>query len=538
LKDFDLIIKNGRVVDGSGNPWFRADIAVSGEKIAKIGYLSESRGQKVIDADGLMISPGFIDIHTHADHTLFSNPRCESYVHQGVTTVVMGNCGLSVYPIDDAHREDLISYLKPFTAGTELAWDWHSLKDFLNKIEERGVGINVVPLVGHGAVRIAVMGFEGRNPTEYEMEQMKLLIAQAMEDGCFGLSTGLVYPPGVYSKSGEIIELCKVVATYDGFYATHMRDIKENLSEMIEIGEKAALPVEISHLNSSRAFKEFQGNQDMATSKLIEEARERGIDITCDVYPYTAGSTLLSALIPAWAQEGGLNKMLERLEDCEIRKRLKQELEDRDLARWDKFVISFVKSDRNKKYEGKSLQEIANMKKISPMDALCEILIDERAEAMLVSFLMVEEDIKTLMKHYAVMIASDGWALAPYGTLSVGKPHPRCYGTFPRVLGKYVREEKLFSLQDAIRKMTSMPAQKLGLRDRGLLREGMCADIVVFDPRTIIDESTYTNPHRYPKGISCVIVNGELIVEDNRHTGLAAGRTLRKELCRQSSEVI
>jgi len=528
---FDVIIKNGKVIDGAGNPWFKADVGIDRQKISAIGRLSAEKASEIVDADGLVVSPGFIDMHSHSDLELLVNPKAESKIRQGITTEVIGNCGESAAPLNDLMKEETRK-TESLIEEAELQLDWSTMKDYLNRLGRQGVAVNVVPLVGHANLRVCTMGFVDRSPTKTELEEMKKRLAQAMEEGAFGISTGLIYPPGCYAKTDELVELSRVVASYGGIYASHIRDegekLLESVKEAIEIGEEAGLPVEISH---HKARGKANWGKVKESLKMIEDVRGRGIDVTCDVYPYVAASTVLSAMLPQWAYEGGTEKLVKRLTDAETRDRLSREMreESPDRAsllganRWDFTQIARCKNHPD--FEGKTISEIAQMKHIDPFELVFDLLIDD-ASISVVRFLMCEDDVCTVLRHPVSMIGTDGWAVAPYGVLSEGKPHPRSYGSFPRVLGKYVREERILTLENAIRKMTSLPAQKLGLRDRGIIREGMRADITIFNPETITDRATYQNPHQYPDGIEYVIVNGKTAVRDRGHTGALAGRVM------------
>ncbi len=526
---YDLVVKGGRVVDGVGSPWFKADVAVEGGRISAVG--KDLKGIETIDASGLVVSPGWIDIHMHADHTVLGNMRLESYVHQGITTATMGNCGLSMYPLH-RHREDLIAYLKPFTSGLHLNWEWDTMADFLGLIESKDVGINLVPFVGHGSIRINAMAFDDREPTGGELAEMKTMLHEAMEQGAFGMSTGLGYPPGTFSKEDELVELGEVLNEYGGLYTTHMRSGVENLAETIRLGYRAKFPVQISHLGSSCASNpELNGRHEETTLRAIEEARANGLDITGDIYPYTAGASLLSQVIPHWAQEGGVSKMMGRLRDPSTRDKIRAEFrgeagrKGRDLK---KVFVTYVKTAANKRFEGMSLAEIADARGVEGVDALCDLLIEEDAEAMNITQWGEQGDVDTLVAHPAVMPCSDGWAHAPYGELGQGKPHPRCYGAFPRYLHQYVEEKGLFTLEEAVRRMTSMPASRLRLDDRGIVREGMAADLTVFNPEAVRDTGTFSDPHRYPEGIYYIVVNGQIAVKKGEHTGILSGKILRK----------
>ncbi len=526
---YDLVIKNGRIIDGTGSPWFKADVGVEMGVIAEVGR--SLKGLDTVDASGLVVSPGWIDVHMHADHTILGNTRLESYIHQGITTATMGNCGLSMYPLNK-HRDELIAYLKPFTSGLRLGWNWDSMDDFIKRVEAIGPGINLTPFIGHGSIRINVMGFDDRAPTDVELSEMKGFLSEALEQGAYGMSTGLGYPPGTFTKEDELVELGAVLNKFGGLYSTHMRGGVENLADTISLGHKAKFPIQISHLGSSCASNpELNKRHGETTLRAIDEARDKGLDITADIYPYTAGASLLSQVIPDWAHEGGVEKMLIRIRDSENREKIREEFngaagrKGRDLS---KVYVTYVKSTANKRFEGTSVAEIAKARGAGGVDALCDLLIEENAEAMNITFWGAQEDVDTLVKHPAVMPCSDGWAHAPYGELGQGKPHPRCYGAFPKYLHTYVVEKKFFTLEEAIRRMTSMPAARLGLQDRGVIKRGMVADLTVFDPATVKDRGTFKEPHCYPEGIPYVIVNGRVAIEKGEHTGVLAGKILRK----------
>jgi N-acyl-D-amino-acid deacylase len=528
---FDVIIKNGKVIDGAGNPWFKADVGIDGQIISAIGRLSAEEASKIIDADGLVVSPGFIDMHSHSDFELLVNPKAESKIRQGITTEVIGNCGESAAPLNDLMKAETRK-TDSLIEEAELQLDWSTMKDYLSRLGRQGVAVNVVPLVGHGNLRACTMGFVDRSPTKTELEEMKKRLAQAMEEGAFGMSTGLIYPPGCYAETDELIELSRVVASYGGIYTSHIRDegdkMLESVKEAIEIGEEAGIPVEISHHKSEGKANWGKVKESL---KMIEEVRDRGIDVTCDVYPYVAASTGLSAELPHWAHEGGTEKLVQRLTDAETRARLIRELREEspdqasmlEVDIWD--VTQIARCKNHPDLEGKTVSEIAQTKHMDAFELVFDLLIDDAAISV-VCFLMCEDDVCTVLRHPVSMIGTDGWAVAPYGVLGKGMPHPRSYGTFPRVLGKYVREERILMLENAIRKMTSLPAQKLGLRDRGIIREGMRADITIFNPETITDRATYQNPHQYPDGVEYVIVNGKIAVGERGHTGVLAGRVM------------
>ena len=542
--DYDLLIVNGRILDGTDNPWFRADVGIANGRIMSIGDLKGIDAELIIDAEGLFVCPGFIDMHSHSDFTLLVNPRAESKVRQGVTTEVIGNCGSSAAPVKgETARARLLSMMHKY--GVEFSWSTFS--EYLKTLEDRGAAVNVAALVGHGTVRRCVLGLESRPPTRDELDEMKALVAEAMEAGAFGMSSGLVYPPGRYASKEELIELCRVVAKYGGFYASHIRGERETIveatAEAIEIGERAGVPVQISH----HPAKIGGWGKSKDTLRLIEEARLRGVDVTCDLHPYVAGSTGLSALLPAWVQEGGAGKIIERLSDPKLRKRIIADMIEEPIpgpgpcglvkrGMWDKIIL--CDCSRNRDLIGKNFEEIAKIRGKDPFEAYFDLVIEEEASGKVVGFYYNEEDIRRVLLHPTSMIGSDGYAFAPYGVLGVGKNHPRSYGAFPMVFRKYVRGisrkelmydegARILTVEEAVRKMTSLPAQKLGLWDRGLIRLGCWADVVLFDLERIADRATYLEPYQYPEGIEYVIVNGEVVIEKGRHTGRLPGKVLK-----------
>jgi len=522
-----LVIRNGMIVDGAGNPWFKSDLEITGEKISRIGKASASKA-KIVDASGHIVAPGFIDIHSHSDLDILVNPKAESKVRQGVTTEVFPNCGTGPAPLKGAAVELVKDDLKELG----LSLNWSTMAEYMRRIKRQGVSLNVALLIPHGTLRACVLGFENREPTEREMEEMKALTEQCMRQGAFGMCTGLRYVPGSYAETDEVVELLKVVGKYGGFYASHVRDEGDRgtypaaIAEAVEIGEKAGVPVEISHLKAlgRRAWGKVKD-----ALKIVDDARMRGVDVTCDMYPYNASGTGFMAWVPKWSHEGGFDKFLERLKDPELRRKIVEEtgavLDDRGGP--ERAVLT--RFSPNREYEGKTLKEISTMKSKDPVEAIIELIVEAKGEAPVVNFNMLDDDVKAVMRHPVVMFGTDGYSLAPYGILGRGKPHPRSYGTYPRVLGRYVRDEKLLTIEDAIRKMTSLPAQKLGLQDRGLIKEGMYADIVIFHPETVNDKATFTDPHQYPDGIEYVIVNGTIVIEKGEHTGALPGKVLRKK---------
>lgn len=531
---FDVLIQGGNILDGTGNPWFRDDVGIRNGRIEQVGKIEVS-AKRTLDARGMIVSPGFIDIHTHNDLTVLPYPGVESYIMQGVTTAVVGNCGLSMGPLNPDKVDLLKRYLSPFLKPDyDYGWDWRTLREYYDKVEGLGMAQNMVPLAGQGTIRLAVKGFDSNEATADEMTAMKRLVDESLEAGAFGLSTGLIYPPGMYTSTEELVELASVLAEYGALYATHMRNegdkLIESVEEAITIGEQNGVPVEISHHKTAGRFNWGKVN---ATLRAMERARDRGVEVNCDVYPYIAGSTTVTAILPGWALEGGVDKMLERVRTAEPRTRIENEIAQGTMtgenwvkaAGWNGIVIGACPTHHE--YEGKSLEQIFQEKGRAeePYEAFFDWLIEVEGNATIIIFVMDEDDVKTVIASPLSSIISDAWATAPSAG---GKPHPRAYGTFPRVLGKYVRDEKVLSLPEAIRKMTSLPAGKFRLEDRGVLKEGFCADLVVFDPAKIRDTATYADPHQYPEGVRYVIVNGEIAVDNGQITGSRSGKILRR----------
>jgi len=529
---FDTVLQGGFVVDGAGNPWFRADVGLKGGKIMKVGNLGSDTAQVTMEVDNLVVSPGFMDMHSHSDFMLWVDPASDPKIRQGVTTEVIGNCGSSAAPLVGEAREDAERRINELpSGGPEKMPKWSTLSEYLDHLQGQGVVVNVATYVGHSTVRECVLGYEDRRPAESELNEMRALVAQGMADGAFGISTGLIYPPGCYADTRELIELCRVVARYGGIYASHIRDeadlLTKALEEAIDIGKKTNLPVHISH---HKAAGRLNWGKVRETLRMIEESRSEGLDITCDVYPYIAGcSWSLSHMLPKWVSDGGPKQLVKRLEDPEVRGRIKGEIEkDKTVSpllkhgEWESIVVASVKTEENKRFEGKSIAQISKARKIDPLDCLFDLMIQEEDEITGIFFLMDEDDVSTVIEHPASMIGSD--SVPPKKT---GFVHPRNYGTFPCVIRRYVREKGILTLEEGVRKMTSFPAQRLGIRDRGLIREGMWADLVVFDPEKISDKATYEDPFQYAEGIRYVFVNGTLTVDNGRYTGALAGKVLR-----------
>lgn len=501
---YDLMILNGKVVDGSGNPWYYADVAIQNGKVVRVGNLKDATSKKVIDATGLIVAPGFIDVHAHIEGGETTTPTADNFIHDGVTSVVTGNCG-----------------------GSNL-----NISDYFKRIDSVKTSINIATLIGHNTVRRAAMGDVQRDPTSDELKKMEALVTDAMNAGAVGLSTGLIYIPGTYSKTEEVVALAQVAAQQGGVYASHIRDegdkVTDAVNEAINIGRLAKIPVEISHFKVT--YKPNWGRS-VETIKLVEDARKEGLDVTIDQYPYVASSTTLDTTVPSWVFAGGRDSMKLRINDPATRVKIKKEmvatLKKKQLKNYSYAQVARYAPDTT--FNGKNISEINLIigRKAKPMDEAETILemIGAINRTQMVYFSMNEDDLKRIMQYPFNMIASDA-GIARFGS---GMPHPRAYGTNARVLGKYVREQNVIRLEEAIRRMTSLPAQKFNLRDRGLLREGMAADIVVFDETTVGDAATFVNPHAYSTGFRFVLVNGEVVVDAGKHTGVRSGQVLKRQ---------
>lgn len=531
MANYDIFIKNSFIIDGTGSSGYTSDLGISGNKIAYIGKGGDGSGSKtVIDGNGLVLSPGFIDTHGHSDLELFKNPSISNKLEQGVTTEVAGLCGLGFAPVSGTYFPLLKKYLgydKIQTDGNAFLEAWPrytTFKEYLRSVEGLPLGANMAFYAGQGTLRIAVMGFDNRSATDAELSKMKELLGEAMENGAAGLSTGLIYAPGVFTLSDEIIELCKVVKAYGGSYATHMRSestsVVEAVKEAIKIGRKTGTRVIISH---HKIIGKENWGKSQETLRLIDEANGEGLDISLDQYPYSAGATFLAITIPPSYHEGGTEKLIERLKDPETRKKIKEDMEN-PKARWDNMTAFcgfdgiLIIAEGGTKANGKTIAQYAKEKGIEPFDALFDLLIDTRCTVMAAFFFLDEPEIEYIMKHPYTMIGTDG------GT---GVGHPRAFGTYPRVLGRYVRGKKVLTLEEAIRKMTSLSAAKIGLRGKGLIKVGYDADIVLFNPETIIDKADFKNPNLKNEGIHWVIVNGKIAVKNSEYTGTTAGRVVK-----------
>jgi N-acyl-D-amino-acid deacylase len=526
----DLLVRYGQVVDGSGALRYRADVAVDGGRIVEVGQLGGVEADTVLDASGCVVAPGFVDMHSHADYSLPSLPTADSLVHQGITTIVAGQCGASPAPLLDETREQVIAMNQ--SEDMPLPWqEWSTFGSYLDYLAHTGVSLNVVPLVGQGTVRSAVMGFTARRPDRGQVARMQAEVAQAMDEGAVGISTGLIYPPGSYTSTEELIAMTRPVGERDGLYFSHIRGegntLLDSVAEAIRIGREAGAPVQISHF---KAVGEPNWPKSAAALDLIDQARAEGVDVTADLYPYLASSTGLSATLPDWANEGGKEAILKRLADPAARRRMAADMLGGRTPRaggWDAVFIS--SSPKNRSYEGRHVADLAAEAAKSPHDWIFDVLLETELDVGMIKFSMSEDNRKLELRHPTMMIGTDGSGRAPEGPLSRGKPHPRNYGTFPRVLGYYVREQGVISLEEAIWKMSGFPAQKLRWTDRGLLKKGLRADLVVFDPDRVADQATYEAPHQFPRGIHHVAVNGRLVIQEDAHTGARPGTILRRK---------
>lgn len=499
LTMYDLIITNARIVDGTGNPWFRGSIAIKDGRIAKVGFFDTPGAKQTIDAKGQIVAPGFIDVHTHVED-VYDSPKAENFIRMGVTSLITGNCG-----------------------GSEL-----DIKEFLGRIATKPLAVNIGTLVGHNTVRAKAMGLDDRPPTAEEQAKMDELVEQAMKDGALGFSTGLEYLPGMFAKTDEIVELAKVAQKYGGIYATHMRnegiDVKKSIAESLTIGEQANIPVEISHFKISDKNGWGTSNE---TLGMVRAARSKGMTVTVDQYSYTASSTSLDVRLPNWAVAGGRNEGRKRLADPATRAKIVAEMKE-NLKRkgFKDYSFAYVASYRpNPDFNGKNIVEITKMArgKDKVNDQIEQIIeMYEKGGAGMVYRVMSEDDVQNIMREPFTMIASD----SSVREFNVGMPHPRGYGNNARVLGHYARDLKTITLEDAIRKMTSLPAQTFGLRDRGQIREGFAADLVIFDEAKVSDRATFEQPHQYAEGFSAVIVNGDVVFDGEKITGKLPGQAL------------
>jgi N-acyl-D-amino-acid deacylase len=526
-----FLIRGAQVTDGSSREPFRGDIAVENELITEVLPSIKGGGKVVIEADGLVAAPGFIDIHSHTDLSIFKHPLAESKALQGVTTEVVGNCGIGAFPVNDERRAILIDYLKmhEFHLPSD-GLSWNNFTQFADQLDCIGLGLNLVPLVAHGALRIAVLGAEDRIPGDEELRGMKNLLGDSLEQGAWGLSTGLIYPPGSFAKTEELVDLAKVATRYGTLYASHVRGegatLMEALSEAIRVGKKSGVRVEVSHLKA--LGKDNWGRAKEVLLKL-EKARQGGVDIAADQYPYEATSTSLTALVPPWAHAGGVGELLKKLASPETAERLRtailHEIDQRGGP--SRILIAGIGSVKNIGLSGKNVGQIAEIWNCPPEIVVMRLLLEEKAAVGAVYFTLSDEDVVVILSSDEVAVGSDGMGMNAEEDFRKST-HPRSYGTFPRVLGVYVREKGILSMAEAIHKMTGLAASRVGLRNRGLIKPGFIADLVLFDPLTIQDRSTYDHPHQYAIGVVYTWVNGCPIVREGVIAGNTPGRVLRK----------
>jgi dihydroorotase/N-acyl-D-amino-acid deacylase len=530
---YDLVIRNGHVIDGTGSPWYAADVGIRAGKIAAIGRLADAPARRTIDARGMVVAPGFIDMLGQSEMTILVNPHLPSKIFQGITTEITGE-GSSIAPLNDA-----------IVKADHVTWEhygvqptWRTFRDYFARLGKQGIGINLASYVGATEVRRMVLGDDDRAPSPEELEQMKALVRDAMREGAVGLSTSLQYAPAPYAKTDELIALAGEAAKFGGIYATHIRDesdaIIPALDEAFRIGREAHIPVEIWHLKA--AGKSNWGRMPEIVAH-IEAARKRGLDVAADTYGYTAAFNTFSAVIPPWAHDGGDRKMIERLKDPAMRASIRQDMETPS-SQWnnewqqvkgpESFVVSAVQNPKLIPLQGKSIAEIARLWNKDPIDTVFDILIEDEAFTMVGMFIMDEPDVALALRQPWVSICNDSQGSALDGVLGREHPHPRAFGTFPRILRKYVREEKLLTLEDAIRKFTSLPAGRMRFADRGVLKAGMWADVVVFDPATVRDLATFDQPNRLSEGMRFVLVNGVPVIEEGKMTNALPGKVLTR----------
>ena len=529
---YDLVIRNGRIVDGTGSPWYSGDIGIREGRIAAIGRLDDAKAKQTVDARGLVVAPGFIDMLGQSEVAILANPSLPSKIFQGITTEITGEGG-SPAPLDDA-------IIAADRAGYEqigIEPDWRTLAAYYARLERQGMGINMATFVGATQVRRMVLGDDDKDPTPAQLEQMRALVRQAMREGAVGVSTSLQYPPAPYAETPELIALAAEAARFGGIYATHLRNESDGilpaLDEAIRIGREAQIPVEVWHLKT--AGNKNWGRMPQVVAK-IDSARRAGVDIAADTYAYIAWFNSLSSFVPPWAHDGGTARLLERLRDPATRQRIRREMESTE-GGWDNswqkisgpeaILIGAVKNPALRQYQGKTLAEVANERGGDGIEALLDFLVDDDGFTAVAVFGMSEPDVTLALEQPWVSINCDSEGAAPEGVLSKSHPHPRAYGTFPRILRKYVREERRLTLEDAIRKFTSLAAQRVRLGDRGVLKVGMWADVVVFDPATVRDRATFAQPHQLAEGMRWVLVNGVPVIAEGKATGARPGKVLR-----------
>jgi N-acyl-D-amino-acid deacylase len=529
--DFDVIIRGGTVYDGTGTEPQQADVAIRGDRIAGIGDFKSAQAKTVIDAKGLAVAPGFINMLSWSTESLIQDGRSQSEIRQGVTTEIMGE-GESMGPVNDRVREHMLR------AQTDIKYDikWNTLAEYLQYLEKRGISCNVASFLGATTLREYVIGFEDKPATPEQLEQMRELVRKEMEAGALGIGTSLIYPPAFYAKTEELIELCKVAAKYQGKYISHMRSegnqLFEALDELLRIAREANIPAEVYHIKAA-AEKNWTKEDELLAR--IERAQKEGLNVRANMYTYTAAGTGLDACLPPWTEDGGYPALFKRLRDPATREKIKAEVKI-DSDKWEnlylaagspeKILLVGFKSDKLKPLTGKTLAEVAKMRGKDPIDTIMDLIAEDESRIGTVYYLMSEENVKKELRKPWISFGSDEASQAPEPPFTKSNPHPRAYGNFARVLGKYVRDEKVLPMSDAIHRLSGQPATNLGLDHRGFLKEGMFADVVVFDPATISDRATFEKPHQYAVGVKQVFVNGVQVIKDGEHTGAKPGRAL------------
>lgn len=526
---FDVLIRNARIVDGTGAPWIRGDIGIVKDEITAMDFKIEAEAAFTVDAQDMIVAPGFIDTHAHSDLRILKHPEEDYKIQQGITTCVLAPDGLSVAPITDDTERSIKQRVAGLYGTYVQDWTWRTISDYLTEIEKNRPATNNLMSIAHGNVRAIAMGWDSRPPTTEELKKMRNIVQQGFDDGAGNLSTALILPPALYAGHAELVALTHVAAENGGFFAVHMRNesdtVVEALQEMIDVCKESGCPLHISHLKVG-GKRNWGKSQEILN--VIDQARLEGMDVTFDQYPYIAGCTMLDAVIPPWVHEGGIEKFLERLEDSTVREKIQKDLEGPSdkwenwvgSCGWEGVVITSVGSGKNKSFEGKSISKLAGETGKRPLDVVADLLIEEENAVTMTVFYGDENDVETIMQHPCLCVCTDG--------IMGGKPHPRVYGTFPRILGHYVRERKILTLENAIQRMTGNPSRLLRLNDRGILRKGMKADITIFDQNKIIDVGTYENPDHYPAGIEYVFVNGEVALEKGNQTAIRSGKVLRR----------
>lgn len=536
---FDILITNGRVIDGAGNPWKWADVATQGERIVAVGALRGAAAKHVINADGQFVTPGFVDFHTHSDLQPLADPLYECKTRQGVTLDVIGQDGLGLAPVTQETAAQLRSQLAGWNGDPQnVEWNWRTVTEYLDCFDNT-TSINVAMLAPHGTIRMLVMGTDNRAPTDDELNKMRALVDQCMREGCVGLSTGLTYTPGMYATDDEIVELCKMLRPYGGYYCPHHRNYGshaiQGYSDSIEIARRAGVPVNLTHAHFG-----FPVNKNRAPELLavFDKARSEGVDVTLDTYPYIAGATYMHAILPSWVHEGGIDATLARLQNAETRARIQHEVEATGSDSWHNMPVDWhiiqIGGTPNGIDEwaiGMRIDDAAKKVGMTSFDYYCDLLIRTRLGTSQLAFIGNEENVQAILQHPIHLVGSDGIVVG-------AMPHPRGFGTHTRFLAHYVRDLGLLSWEEGIRHMTSAATQRLGFLDRGIVRPGMFADLVVFDPDTIQDTATYENPRQHPRGIAHVINNGVRVIENAQHTGTTPGRALREPFGRKVERVL